>query len=383
MRPCEKIAVCATVFFGIISVWYVKTTQRPVQPCAESCSCTPEDTDWESAVNVQCGDRNLRSVPSTINDQPVYLLNVSFNVLRTLEENALFSYESVRYLYLYNCKIVNINEKAFGRLENLTEIDLAYNRLTSISPNLFNGNQKMNKLILRRNNLDSLEWNTPILNGPSSLSFLDLQSCKLSNISSITFSLLPNLIFLDISRNNLVLLHNDSLSSHEKLKDVNLENNPWQCGVVFQRLICWIHSKLVPSYNRKVKCQYLNGTWDIWSPQNWSSLCDSETTRSVTSSQKPGISTSTEINLVSTPSHELDISTKKTLNSTLSHTEQPGTNNALWGLLIFTVLFLFGFALALLLYCACKKNSTPDPTSETDPLHTENANVEDNCQNTL
>jgi len=163
-------------------------------------------------------------------------------------------------------------------LENLTDIDLSSNRFTSISPILFNNNQKLDKLILRNNNLGTLQWNTPILNGPSSLSFLDLQSCQLSNISSITFSLLLNLTFLDISRNSLVLLHNDTLSSHKQLKDVNLENNPWQCGVVFEGLLCWMHSKVALSRNRTVQCQYRNNRWDIWTLENRSSLCRPITT---------------------------------------------------------------------------------------------------------
>jgi hypothetical protein len=196
----------------------------------------------------------------------------------TLKENALLIYDSVRYLYLQHCKIVKINEKAFQRLENLTVINLASNRLNSISPNLFNNNQNLDKLILQNNNLGTLQWNTPILNGPPSLSFLDLQSCKLSNISSITFSQLLNLMFLDISRNNLVLLNSDSLSSHQKLKDVNLENNPWQCGAVFEGLLCWMHSKLALSHNRTVQCQYRNEMWDIWALENRSSLCGPTTT---------------------------------------------------------------------------------------------------------
>ena len=258
--------------FGVAYCYGIQR-QPPVQPCAEICSYNSEDTDWGPAVNVQCGERNLRSVPVSKHDKPVSLLNASHNVLRTLEEDALSSYESVRYLYLQHCKIVNINEKAFQRLENLTVIDLASNRLTSISTNLFNCTQKLDKLILRKNNLVSLQWNAPILNGPSSLSILDLQSCQLSNISSITFSLLPKLTFLDISRNNLVLMNNDTLTSHENLKDVNLENNPWQCGAMFEVLMCWMHSKLALSHNRTVQCQYRNERWDIWSLENRSSLC--------------------------------------------------------------------------------------------------------------
>jgi len=266
--------------FVLVAYFYGIQSQPPLEPCAESCSCTSEDTDWSSAVNVQCGDQNLRSVPITKHYKPVSLLNASFNILMTLKEDALFSYESVRYLYLQHCKIEYISEKAFQRLDNLSVIDLASNRLISISPNLFSSNQKLDKLILRSNKLGTLQWNTAILNGPSSLSFLDLQSCQLSNIFSITFSLLLNLTFLDISRNSLVLLNNDILSSHEKLKDVNLENNPWQCGAMFKGLMCWMHSKLVLSHNRTVKCQYRNGRLGVWDLKNRSSLCRPITTPS-------------------------------------------------------------------------------------------------------
>jgi len=298
----------------VVEYFYVTKCQPPVQPRAESCSCTQEDTDWGSAVTVHCGNRNLTSVPITIIDKPVSLLNVSFNALKTLEEDALLSYESVRYLYLQHCKIFNINEKAFQSLENLTAIDLSNNRLSSISPNLFNSNHLLNKLILRRNDLGTLQWNTPILNGPSSLSFLDLQSCKLTNISSTTFSLLLNLRFLDISRNELVLLNADTLSSHPNLEDVNLENNPWICGDVLEELLYSLHSKMSLSHSRTLKCRHKNGTWDIESPKKHSSFCDSESPQSVTSSHKPGISSSTKLNLTSTPAHELDISTSTKLN---------------------------------------------------------------------
>ena len=383
-----------------VAWFYVLNNHSTDESCPESCSCTLEGTDWGPAVNVQCGERNLESVPIKTNDQPVSVFDLSSNVLKTLEEDALSSFGSVRYLYLQHNKIVNISEKAFQRLENLTVINLASNRLISVSPNLFNGNQKLDKLILRNNNLATLQWNTPILNGPSSLSFLDLQSCKLSNISSITFSLLLNLTFLDISRNSLVLLKNDTLSSHEKLKDVNLENNHWECGAVFHGLMCWIHSKLTLSYNRTVKCNYLNGTSVIWSPKNLSSLCDSESTLSVTMSNGLDMSTSTTLNLVSTPSHELDMSTSKTLNMAstpsndldistektpnpnVSHKAEPGFNSALsfFGKILGVLL---AFVFPYFLFIIYKKCRTQPRRREPLLSNSENDTVENEVVNSL
>jgi hypothetical protein len=285
-------------------------------------------------------------VPIARIDKPVSVLNASYNVLQTLEEDALHSYESVRYLYLQHCKIVNINEKAFQRLENVTEIDLASNSLTSISPKLFIGNKLLEKLILQNNNIGTLQWNTPILEGPTSLTFLDLQSCKLSDISLRTFSLLPNLTLLDISRNDLALLNPSTFSSHQKLKDVNLEYNPWKCGTMFKALMCWMHSELALSRNRTVKCQNKTGKWDKWCPGKQSSLCDSFSTTIVTLLQNLDTSKSTKLNAATTPSHRPDISTGKTLKPEVPLAEKPVNKSELlwWEVLI----ILFSLLLLLL-----------------------------------
>jgi hypothetical protein len=359
MTPCSLTILFIPTLVGV-ALFSVIPSHQPVQPCAETCSCTAEDTDWGSAVNVQCGDRNLIGVPITLNDKPVSVLNVSFNVLKAIAEDALLSYESVRYLYLQYCKIFNINEKAFQILENLTVIDLSSNRLTSISPNLFSGNQKLDKLILQSNELRTLQLNTTILNGPSSLSFLDLQSCYLSNISSKTFSSLRNLTSLDISRNNLNFLDPDTLSSHEKLKDVNLENNPWMCGPVFERLMCWIHSKLPRSHSRTVKCRTSpSEMWDIWSPENISLFCDSDSTPSFTSSHTTGISTGTKRNTASTQSHEVNKPTNTTLNHEVPLIEQIVTDSAslcLWVLLVVSLFVVVVVVVVLLRYNQCCKD---------------------------
>jgi hypothetical protein len=47
---------------------------------------------------------------------------------------------------------------------------------------------------------------------------------------------------------------------------------------VFEGLLCWKHSKLALSYNRTVQWQYWNERWDMWAPENRSSLCRPITT---------------------------------------------------------------------------------------------------------
>lgn len=149
------------------------------------------------------------------------------------------------------------------------------NRLTSISSNLLEGNNVMDKLILRSNNPSALQWNTPLLNCTFSLSFLYLQTSKWSDISSVTFLLILKLKILNISRNEQALLNSDTLSLQRQLEDKNLENNPWKWGSEFEVLLSWMQSKLDLSHNRTLKCLHKNSKWEIWTQENWSSLWSS------------------------------------------------------------------------------------------------------------
>lgn len=265
--------------------------QISVEKCPEICSCSPRYKDSGLVVEVQCGDRKLTSVPFTTFDQPPSILNVSFNDLNTLKENSFSSYRSVEYLYLQYCKLHNINEKAFQDLKNLSFVDLSGNGLTSISPDLFKGNNLLQQLIFQTNDLSDLQWNMSLLNGPESLQYLDLQSCKLSNLSSETFSKLPNLKKLDISNNNLVCLNSDTLSSLRHLEDVHLEGNRWKCGPDFQGLLFWMQTKLRVSHKKPLKCWYKNDTQKTWNVEKRSSLCCLNTIPLVTPSHNPNVIT--------------------------------------------------------------------------------------------
>ena len=290
--------------------------QQSVNNCPQGCLCTTEDPDLGPAVRVQCGDRNLTSVPSTKIDIVVSLFNISFNYLNTLEDKTFFQYANVSYIYLQHCKIESISEKTFQPLENLTFLDLSNNRLTSVSPNLFNGNHRLHTLKLRNNDLSTLQWNKTLLNGPPSLSILDLQSCQISNLSSETFSSLPNLTKIDISNNNLVVLNFDTLSAHQQLQDVNLENNLFKCGLEFEMLLrSAMQSNPSLFHNRTLRCRRKNNELETWKPENQSSLYRPMTTPSVTPSYEPDTNASTTLQPSATLSHKPDTNASTTLNS--------------------------------------------------------------------
>jgi len=318
-----------------------KTVNLPhVGTCHKSCSCKPVDTDPVPTINVQCGKRNLTEVPNMTFIEPVSILDVSFNELKTLEKEALCHYESVTYLHLQRCRLLRISEEAFHCLVKLTFVDLSDNLFISISPDLFIRNQHLHELILRGNRLVDLQWNVTLLNGPPHLSKLDLQSCKLKKLSSKTFSLLPNLQCLDISYNELELLNYETLSSHQQLDDVNLDNNRWRCGHDFYDLLLWIKSKEAVPHNRTVTCRYKNGTKELWTPAKQSSLCRLNTTPSVNSSYKTDMNTSWTLNTTVIWSNISEVSPNTTLNPTTKLEEETDTTGVRQSIIFFIVVIV-------------------------------------------
>jgi hypothetical protein len=265
------------------------------EPCPKNCICFHNHTDKISAVDVQCGDQNLSSVP-VITDNHIHIsvLNLSFNPLNNL---TLRGYESAKYLYLQHCKLNSIDEKAFYGFKNLKVVDLSGNFLTYIPPNLFADNLLLDTLILRYNDLHDTDPNIPLLTGPASLSSLDLQHCKLSALSSATFSSLPNLRILDISRNQLILLDSEYLHFLLKLEDIKVEGNLLKCGAKFEDLLCWMQRKLVASHNQTLECQHDNKTWETWPPDKRTSFCcGSCTTPSLNQVYKPDVTETRTVN---------------------------------------------------------------------------------------
>ena len=328
--------------------------------CPQECLCTTDDTELNPAVKVQCGERNLRSVPSKTFDKTVSLLNVSFNDLNTLKDNTFFHYESVKYIYLQHCKLESISDKTFQHLENLLIVDLSNNLLTSLSPNLFKGNHHLHTVILRNNDFSTFQGNTALLDGPSSLVSLDLQSCQLSYLSSVTFSLLPNLKKLDISNNKLDHLNFDTLSAHQQLQDVNLENNQLKCGPEFNKLWSGMQSSPSLFHNRTLKCWHKNNTLEIRTPETRPISTPSvfpplqpdtnaNTTMqlSTTPSHKPDTNTSTTLKYSVTPSNNSDVSRNTTVNPTTT-SEKETDIWSLMGIIIIRVYIYLHFVIALL-----------------------------------
>jgi hypothetical protein len=277
------MAVIVSIFPVAVPIGQIKevpSASLKYEPCPENCSCFLKQTDKSFAVDVRCDGKSLSSVPKIIDNYiSISILNLSSNSFKNL---TLLGYESTTALYLQFCELNSIDEKAFYGFKNLTVLDLSYNFLTSIPPNLFATNHLLDTLYLHDNDLQDTDPNTPFLMGPSTLRILDLQHCKLSNLSSATFSLLPNLEYIDISRNEFLLLDPECLHFLLKLKDIRVENNHWVCGAKFENLLCWIQRNLSSPDIGTLECKRKDNTTERYTPDKTSSLCCSSYETNVT-----------------------------------------------------------------------------------------------------
>jgi hypothetical protein len=107
---------------------------------------------------------------------------------------------------------------------------------------------------------------------------LDLNSCKLSELSPSSLSQLPNLQSLDISNNQLHALSPDILRPLLKLNDINLSKNHWQCDAEFERLVCRTYN--INKRQSDMICLERNGNKIIYNYHNQSVLCGGPSTAS-------------------------------------------------------------------------------------------------------
>jgi len=170
-----------------------------------------------------------------------------------------------------NGKIEKIVVDAFHSLTELQFIDLSYNELHYVRHDLFIQNQKLKFLSLSNNQLTMLPNDGPILTS-SSLLHLYMENCMISELSSTSLSQLPNLQSLDLSRNELKVLSEDTLRPLVHLININLNGNQWTCNDDFEKLVCLAYH-ISKSQPHNMKCFMKNGERKDYNMQVQYELC--------------------------------------------------------------------------------------------------------------
>ena len=173
-------------------------------------------------VAINCTKRNLNEFPAELPINTGRLL-LSFNAISRLNAIEMEKIRHVRELFMEGNNMSFIGQRSFLNNKMLQTLNLGANKLTDLTPGIFEGLKNLLNLYLDRN------WITQLHNGTfqslNSLINLDLSANEISVISEGAFSGLKQLIYLDLSRNELGTVLPNHFSKLSSLYTLNLGFN--------------------------------------------------------------------------------------------------------------------------------------------------------------
>lgn len=227
LQHSHSISYYVVLYLTIISLFAAFTNHNGVEcrggegSCPSVCVCK-----WKSGKEtVECLDRQLVKIPENI-DPNTQVLDMSGSNLQVLPGATFKRAEllNLQKLYLRNCRLGQIDDKAFEGLTNLIELDLSHNLLTSVPAATFQYITSLRDLTLASNPIQKIESHA--FSNVQSLTKLDVSHCDLQSISASTFENLDSLHSLKLNGNKLSELRVKTVETLSKLHWVELHDNP-------------------------------------------------------------------------------------------------------------------------------------------------------------
>ncbi|XP_070499318.1 peroxidasin homolog pxn-1-like [Chironomus tepperi] len=171
-------------------------------------------------VGYVCTNLNLDKIPKNLKSS-TEVLDISHNHIKNLLRTSFEPYLDLKFLYLQENRIRDIEDETFSKLEDLEALDLSGNGLIHIPPEIFKL-PRLRNLYIADNSFRSFDnIPSPII---APLQKLDLSRNNLERIPK-EIGILPDLYHLNISSNPLRDLTPQQFSPFCHLKEVNISDS--------------------------------------------------------------------------------------------------------------------------------------------------------------
>uniref|UniRef100_A0A452VNA2 SLIT and NTRK like family member 5 n=1 Tax=Ursus maritimus TaxID=29073 RepID=A0A452VNA2_URSMA len=205
--------------------------------CDNACPCEEKD----GILTVSCENRGIISLSEISPPRfPIYHLLLSGNLLNRLYPNEFVNYTGASILHLGSNVIQDIETGAFHGLRGLRRLHLNNNKLELLRDDTFLGLESLEYLQVDYNYISVIEPNA--FGKLHLLQVLILNDNLLSSLPNNLFRFVP-LTHLDLRGNRLKLLPYVGLLQHmDKVVELQLEENPWNCSCELISLKDWLDS---------------------------------------------------------------------------------------------------------------------------------------------
>lgn len=179
------------------------------------------------------------------------MLDATVNRLRELQNNSLARYEYLRFVYLRDNFIQNIEEGAFAKQQSLEVLDLSQNGCDTLPKSLFQL-PHLRTLYLGDNKLTDSVFKVQVT---SPIQMLQLTRNKLTKIPHIGPQ--PNLVTFNMSENQITSLDTEDLAPFCSLKNLDLSRNMIKfnsAGCECQLLNTWLKLRYIKMKPEMFNC---------------------------------------------------------------------------------------------------------------------------------
>jgi Leucine-rich repeat (LRR) protein len=147
-------------------------------------------------------------------------LDLSNNIISSIEPETFHSNVKLESLCLANNKLTSIHPATFKNQSNLSYLDLSGNKIWQIKERIFYYSTKFESLLLANNDIS--EFHPSAFHTENELSYLDISGNRIEELENLTFCRLKN---LSVSRNSLKLPGPRSFSNYKELLNLSLAEN--------------------------------------------------------------------------------------------------------------------------------------------------------------